>query len=219
MGRILVLSGVGPYADPWHPFERTTPAIAEVLRDAGYAVEVRETVAGSMLDLASFDLLVVNAGGGIADEPESPSAEFDDDLGALGDYLDAGGRALSIHTSNGAFRQQPKWRAAVGGNWGPDSWHPEISDATFEPAARAEKHPVWAGLDAVEVFDEKYSRLDIDEGVTPLVQHTLEGRDQVMGWAVRGQVVFDGLGHDELSYQSASRRQLLLNEVAWLLRT
>lgn len=218
MNKILVVSGAGPYADPWHPFERTTPVIAEVLRQAGHHVDVRDTVAGSMLDLASFDLLVVNAGGGIADAPESPSAEFEADLEALGEYLDAGGRALSIHTSNGAFAQQPKWRAAVGGNWGAESWHPDISDAAFEPAPGAGGHPVWEGMQTIEVFDEKYSGLDLDDGITPLVQHVLDGRAEVMGWAVGDRVVFDGLGHDEKSYQSESRRRLLLNEVAWLLR-
>ena len=39
-----------------------------------------------------------------------------------------------------------------------------------------------------------------------------------MGWAVGDRVLFDGLGHDERSYQSESRRKLLVNEVEWLLR-
>ena len=86
---------------------------------------------------------------------------------------------MSIHTSNGAFAQQPKWRAAVGGNWGADAWHPEISDAAFEPVPGAEGHPLWEGLAGVEAFDEKYSGLDIDDGVTPLV-----GKDiaEVVRW-------------------------------------
>lgn len=217
MARILIASGAGPYADPWHPFERTSPLIAEVLREAGHEVEVRATVPGSLLDLESFDLFVVNAGGGIADEAEPPSDAFVADLESLGRYLDGGGRALSIHTSNGAFAQQPKWRAAVGGNWGADAWHPEISDAAFEPVPGAEGHPVWEGLAGVEAFDEKYSGLDIDDGATPLVRHVHEGRPEVMGWAVGERVVFDGLGHDERSYESESRRRLLVNEVAWLL--
>lgn len=53
--------------------------------------------------------------------------------------------------------------------------------------------------------------------MTPLVQHELEGRPEVMGWAVGHRVIFDGLGHDERSYESESRRQLLVNEVTWLL--
>lgn len=218
MARILIASGVGPYADPWHPFEKTSPLIAEVLRGAGHEVEVRDTVPGSLLDLASFDLFVANAGGGIADDGAPPSDAFAADLESLKGYLADSGRVLSIHTSNGAFGQLPEWRAAVGGNWGADSWHPDISDAAFEPAPGAGGHPVWEGMEGVEAFDEKYSGLDIDDGVTPLVQHELEGRAEVMGWAVGDRVVFDGLGHDERSYASESRRRLLLNEVAWLLR-
>ena len=90
--------------------------------------------------------------------------------------------------------------------------------ATFQPAPSAVGHPVWAGLSEVEVFDESYSGLDIDAGVTPLVQHTTDGDTHVRGWAVGEQVLFDGLGHDERSYDSPSRNRLLVNEVAWLLR-
>ena len=216
MARILIASGVGPYADPWHPFERTSPLIADVLRDAGHEVHVRETVPGALLDVASFDLFVANAWGGIADG-EAPSDSLVDDLEALKRYLIDGGRVLSIHTSNGAFGQLPEWRSAVGGHWGADSWHPDISDATFAPAPSAGEHPVWEGLRTIEVFDEKYSGLVMDDGVTPLVQHELEGRPEVMGWAVGDRVIFDGLGHDERSYESESRRQLLVNEVSWLL--
>ena len=218
MSRILIASGVGPYADPWHPFERTSPLIAEILRETGYEVELRDTVAGSLLDLASFDLLVVNAGGGIADAGEAPSESFDADLAALRGYLAAGGRVLSIHTSNGAFGQLPQWRQAVRGNWGPGSFHPDIADATFQPAPSGVGHPVWEGLEEVSAFDESYSGLVIDPGVAPLVQHTTDGATHVMGWAVGDAVVFDGLGHDERSYESPSRRRLLVNEVAWLLR-
>lgn len=217
MAKILIASGVGPYADPWHPFERTSPRIADVLRPAGHTVEIRDTDPGSLLDLTSFDLLVVNAGGGIA-EGEAPSDSFDDDLEALRRYLHGGGRVLSIHTSNGAFGQLPQWREAVGGCWGEHAFHPDISDATFQPAPGAESHPVWAGLESVEVFDEKYSGLDIDDDVTPLVQHTTDGVTHVMGWAVGEQVIFDGLGHDERSYDSETRCRLLTNEVAWLMR-
>lgn len=218
MARILIASGVGPYADQWHTFDKTTPLIAQVLREGGHDVEARETVPGSLVDLASFDLLVVNAGGGIADDGESPTESFAADLEELRAYLADGGRALSIHTSNGAFGQLPEWRAAVGGNWGADSWHPDISGASFEPAPGAAGHPVWQGLEGVEAFDEKYSGLDIDDGVEPLIQHELGGRAEVMGWAVGDRVIYDGLGHDERSYASPSRRRMLLNEVAWLLR-
>lgn len=217
MASILIASGVGPYSDPWHPFERTSPRIADVLRSAGHDVEVRDTVPGSLLDLATFELLVVNAGGGIEDDGEAPSASFAEDLEALRRYLDGEGRVLSIHTSNGAFGQLPQWRAAVGGCWGANAFHPDLLDASFDPAPGAEEHPVWAGLDGVEVFDEKYSGLDVDAGVTPLVQHTTDGDTHVMGWAVGERVLFDGMGHDERSYDSESRCRLLVNEVAWLL--
>lgn len=218
MARILLVSGVGPYADFWHAFERTSPLIAATLRGGGYDVEVRDTVPGALRDVADFDLLVVNAGGGIAEEHTAPSEAFDDDLAALKGYLADDGAVLSIHTGNGAFGQLPQFRGAVGGCWGEASYHPDIGDAVFTPAPGAADHPVWEGLTTVEVFDESYAALELDPGVTPLVQHTTVGEPQIMGWAVGKRVIFDGLGHDERSYESPTRRALLLNEVAWLLR-
>ncbi|GAE79621.1 glycosyl hydrolase [Cutibacterium acnes JCM 18920] len=38
-----------------------------------------------------------------------------------------------------------------------------------------------------------------------------------MCWVMGNSVVYDGLGHSPRSYYSASRRQLLCNEVSWLL--
>lgn len=218
MARILIASGAGPYSDPWHPFERTSPLIAEVLRGAGHTVEVRDTIPGSLRDIGDFELFVANAGGGIADESEPPSSSFDDDLRALGRYLEAQRPVLSIHTSNGAFGQLAQWRIAVGGQWGEGSFHPEISEATFVPVPGRETHPVWDGLESVEVFDECYCGLEFDTGVEPLVQHILDGQPQVMGWAAGERTLYDGLGHDERSYEAESRNRLLVNQVAWLLR-
>src|SRR5699024_9887359 len=59
--RALVASGSGRYADPWHPFPKTSPLLAEILSGSGFEVDVDDDVDASMGRLEGVDLLVVNA--------------------------------------------------------------------------------------------------------------------------------------------------------------
>ena len=58
--RALLLSGAGRYADPWHPFARTSAAVAQVVTEAGFAVEIEEDVDAALAGLAESapDLLI-----------------------------------------------------------------------------------------------------------------------------------------------------------------
>ncbi len=57
MPRSLVLSGGGRYADPWHPFAKTSARLADVLWSLGHRVEVADFVADRVADLSGFDLI------------------------------------------------------------------------------------------------------------------------------------------------------------------
>jgi hypothetical protein len=50
MPRSLVLSGGGRYADPWHPFAKTSARLADVLWSLGHRVEVTDFVADRVAD-------------------------------------------------------------------------------------------------------------------------------------------------------------------------
>ena len=217
MARILVFSGVGPYADPWHPFGETSAAVAGVLRQDGHDVVVRESEPGALGDLIAFDLLVVNSGGRTSGMTSQLTALWSADHRQVEEFHAAGSPILGIHTAVATFPDWPGWSSIIGGRWVDETFHPEIDRATFVPAAGVSVHPVWAGLESVEVFDERYSNLQVFSDATPLVQHFSDGDRHTMGWAVGHGVVYDGLGHDARSYESEGRRHLLLNEVHWLL--
>ncbi|MEO7589551.1 MAG: ThuA domain-containing protein [Arachnia sp.] len=217
MARVLVFSGSGPYADPWHPFAETSACVADVLRGAGHDVVVRDSDAGSLLDVGSFDLVVVNSGGRAEEADPAITAAWDPDHRALGLFHDGGGPILGLHTAVGTFPDWPGWAAIIGGRWGEHSGHPAIDAATFRPAPGSRRHPVWDGLDSVVAFDERYSNLEVAASSTALVQHETDGILHTMGWLGSGKVLYDGLGHDARSYESADRCRLLLNEVQWLL--
>lgn len=226
---MVILSGTGRYSDPWHPFAATSGAIADIVAAMGLDVAVRGTGSPESLTADDARLVVVNTGKG--DEPPSPDPAWTEAFSALGSWIESGGRILAVHTASATFPDWPAWAAIVGGRWieGRSS-HPRFSAAVFTAADGADDHPVLEGLpDAggldpdlagrpmVLALDERYSGLDVAPGSVPLLAHELAGQPEVMAWAVGRRVLYDGLGHDERSYRSTTRRRLLENEVRWLL--
>ncbi len=217
MARILVFSGAGSYADPWHPFAETSGAVAHILRGGGHDVVVRESEPGSLRDLDSFELLVINAGGRTGGPDALETTAWAGDHRAIEAFHSCGSPILGLHTAIGTFPDWPGWTSIIGGGWGSDTFHPNIDTATFLPTDGAVGHPVWEGLESVVVVDERYSRLEIAETSVPLVQHGTMAETHTMGWIAGGSVLYDGLGHDARSYESEDRKRLLRNEVRWLL--
>ena len=77
----IILSGAGRYADPWHPFAETSAALAELVRDAGFTVQVADDPDAALAALdESVRLIVVNAG-----DPLGPNANAGTGAGAEGD--------------------------------------------------------------------------------------------------------------------------------------
>lgn len=222
----VVISGRGRYSDPWHPFAETSERIATILReDLGLVVEIVPTEPDALaaLDPASEaplpDLLVVDAGGGHG--IDGPDPAWSGASVALDHLLAAGVPLLAVHAAANTFTDVPAYRAALGGRWvNGTSFHPDRGPAHFHPAS---DHPILSGLEAVEVPDEeRYSALETDDGVTPLLTHEHDGVSHLSAWAredARGRVVYDGLGHYGPGYDAPARRDLLVREVRWLLGT
>lgn len=217
MARVLVFSGAGHYADPWHPFEETSAAVAVVLQEMGHQVVVRDSEPGSLRDLPQFDLLVVNSGGRTGEPDPAQTLAWSSDHQAVMEFHQSGSPILGLHTAVGTFPDLDGWASIIGGRWTADSFHPEMGMATFHPAAGASTHPIWTGLETVPVIDERYSLLKLGDASVPVVQHTTDGTAHTMGWVAGKTVIYDGLGHDGRSYESEDRCRLLENEVHALL--
>ena len=52
MAEVLIISGAGDYADPWHPFAATSARLAEVITSYGHRVEVSGTVEETLRSLS-----------------------------------------------------------------------------------------------------------------------------------------------------------------------
>ncbi len=217
MTHAVVFSGGGDVTDPWHPFAATSRRIAAVLETEGVPTEIVDTVA----DLAAVGdadaghetrLLVLNAGSGGEATPHDAAL-----LAVIEAHLAAGRSLLALHAAAMLLPGSRAWEDALGGAWVPGvSGHPPLGDARVE----LEGHALVAGFDEVRVVDERYTGLRVGGDSAVYASHEEAGERHPLAWARHAgtaRVIFDALGHDERSYDSVSRCELLRAEVRWLL--
>lgn len=225
--KALLLSGVGRYADPWHPFPETSAALAGLLREAGYGVGIPGDVDAALADLARADesdlpvLLAVNVG---LPRDHRPSPGTPDAAAGMIRWLDSGRPLLVSHVSSTSFVDLPEWEEGLGGRWiRGTSMHPAYGPASVSVVEGA--GPVVHGIPDFELLDERYSYLRTSSLVTVHATHTHEDVEHPLMWSLErpargtlpaGRTFYDALGHDAASYQSPEHRQLLLNAISWL---
>ncbi len=225
--RALLISGAGRYADPWHPFARTSAAVAEVLTQDGLTVEVAEEVDDALAGLAESapDLVVLNIGDTAGPHPDdvmdaAPDTARDERSRAgLLAHLASGRPLLALHVSSTSLGYVPEWESILGGVWvHGTTMHPELGVAHIEVDTDA--HLIVAGIAGFEVHDERYSWMRVSPRVRGLAWHDHGGTRHPLLWTHEygsARVVYDALGHDERSYESTPRRALVSRSARWLL--
>jgi type 1 glutamine amidotransferase len=225
----IILSGAGRYADPWHPFDETSAALAELVRDAGFAVEVADDPDAALAALdAGVRLIVVNAGDPAGPRPGAESARGADATppeasvttageAALEAAIDRGVGILAVHAAASSLRDHPAFERALGARWLTDvSWHPPIGEAHVHVVGN---HAIVEGLGDFTVFDERYAGLRLLDVIEPIAEHTEGDGRHPLVWARefgRSRLVYDALGHDMRSYESAGHRDLIARALDWL---
>ncbi|MCO1659749.1 ThuA domain-containing protein [Pseudonocardia humida] len=226
MGRVLVVSGTGRYADPWHPFAATSAAVAEVAEEVGAKVRIADDVDAALSGLGDVDLLVVNAGDSRRNVPEDAPLPDAATLAAAREaseaFVDRGGALLGLHTAAASLSDYPALDARLGIAWVPGtSWHPALGPARVRITEAGTTHPVTRELRDFTVLDERYTDLLVARpgSAAVLAEHAEAGGTHplVVAREERGRVVYDALGHDLRSYADGQRRRLLARELRWLL--
>lgn len=207
--RALIVSGTGRYADPWHPFDRTSPRIASILSDVGFETSLSTDLDGAMSTLEGISLLVVNAGDPWRSGTDTV-APTDIARTGLSDALGRGIGVVALHCAVASMRDYPDWFAAIGGMWVPGlSFHPPAGQTSIATTIR--------GLETFEVYDECYCRLQ-QIGHRTEVAHHSEAEGAPVAWIRQyrhSRIAVDTLGHDERSYDSAGHRRLLQTLALW----
>jgi uncharacterized protein len=96
--------------------------------------------------------------------------------------------------------------------------HPSQGEATISLSTG--QHPITYGLTDFVIFDERYSDLQTQPDLTVLYEHSYNDLRHPLVWARQtdpSRVVYDGLGHDTASYDSAGHVELLRRSGPWLL--
>ena len=222
--RAVVLSGSGRYADRWHRFAETSAALAGIVAGAGYRVEVGDDLLGGLAALGDADLLVVNAGNpesplpeGTGEPAEPTEAELEAAAAGLDAALERGIGILAVHAAASTLPEIPDFGHALGGRWIEGySSHPPIGDARVHIVGT---HAIAEGVEDFTVVDERYSGLRLDGVIEPVAEHEEDGMRHPLVWARelgRSRIVYDALGHDVRSYESAEHRELLTRALQWL---
>jgi type 1 glutamine amidotransferase len=222
--KALLLTGAGRYSDPWHPFAETSQALAELLREAGFDVEIPADVDSALEGLTALDLpvlLAVNVGLPRDDRPSPGTPEA---AAGLRRWLESGGPMLVSHASSTSFLDLPEWEEGLGGCWiRGTSMHPEYGTARIHLQGGSD--PVVANIPDFDLMDERYSYLRTAPGITVHASHSYEGREHPVMWSLHrgasprgstGRTFYDALGHDAASYESPEHRELLLRAISWL---
>ncbi|WP_139415677.1 ThuA domain-containing protein [Agromyces laixinhei] len=212
--RALIASGSGRYSDPWHPFDRTSPIIADILRTAGFNVSVDDDVDHAMSTLQNIDLLVVNAGDPWRGEQDAAPVPTDAVEGFAA-ALARGLGVLALHCAVSSLRDYPDWFPAIGGMWVPGlSFHPPASRTHITGGTL----PDGTTIAPFDVFDEGYCRIQ-EIGRNHTVAHHHQTRHAHRAAWTRTQcasrIAVDLLGHDERSYESDGHARMLISLAHW----
>ncbi len=216
MAKVLIVSGAGAYADPWHAFAQTSARLADIIAASGQAVSISEDVESALADLRRVDLVVVNIG---RPRPDRPAEALERVTIGLTTHLASGGGLLGVHVSSTSLTSMPAWPALLGGRWvRGTSMHPpqDVAHVHLTHAA----HPILTDLIDFDVLDERYSYLELEPDVVVLGEHFYAGRQHSILWAhhpLGGRVVYDALGHDPRSYDSTGHVRFVQRSIAWLL--
>ncbi|MFB2587052.1 ThuA domain-containing protein [Herbiconiux liukaitaii] len=216
---VLLLSGSGRYADPWHPFSRTSARLAELIREEGFVVAQPENIDQTLADHAAGPLpdLVVADLGRPQDGTPTPSTA----LGQTGlKRLLRNRPLLAVHAAVSTFADSPAWTTSVGARWIPGaSWHPDRGQFTAH-VAHSGTSPI-GPLAPFALDDERYLDLQLPAtGRTVLYRHQGENsHSQPSIWiqdidGVRS--AYDAYGHDESAYESEEHRDIIRRIIHWL---
>lgn len=210
--RAVIVSGSGRYSDPWHPFSRTSAALAELLADGGFAVSVEDDLDAAMTRLDDVSLLVVNAGDPWRNAAVAPTPA--ESISGFQHAVRRGIGILAMHTAAATMRGYPDWAPTIGAVWLPGiSHHPPAAEIHVTMC-----DPRFVDGDSIRIFDERYCDLQPVGRSRVVATHTAEGTTHPAVWlrtVDRSRVAVDLFGHDERSYDSGGHRALITALARW----
>lgn len=214
--RALLLSGSNN-----HDWQTTTPALTQILADAGFVVRVEEDVpAMTPPSLAGTDVVVGNFN---VFGRDNPAPVWDPAMrNAFLAFIRQGGGFVGVHAGGSVFYDWPEFQSLCGGWWGPETTHGAQHQAAVTMLSA--DHPITRGLDAFVTHDEFWQSTSLSPAAIPLAQvvpdpaHGGSGHPEPVLLATtmaRGRGVGLLLGHDAEAMRNPGFQRLLVRSVFW----
>lgn len=227
---IKVLLFAGNDAHKWHNWERTTPAMKELLeKEERIKVEVSLDIEDlSKKKLSDYSVVLLNYCNWHDPQKLSETSQK-----AFTEFLKKGGGLVVVHFANGAFHfslpkakesDWPEYRRIVRRVWNHEGKGKEQSGhdsfGSFQVEIARQAHPITERLKAFEVTDELYFNQAGEEAIEPLItaRSKVTKSDEPLAWVGRygeGRVFQTLLGHSEKTYEAFEAREMLRRSVMW----
>jgi type 1 glutamine amidotransferase len=242
-GHAVILSGSGRFADPWHPFAETSGRIAAILAGIGFSTEIAGADE-RMADLSGADLVVVNIGAPSTPDLDRDAANRRGLLRYVADggpllvmHVSStslpsvpewesivGGiwvRGTTMHPDYGRARVHvyPERDRIVSGIGDFELFDERYSYLRVDPSLTPLATHVHDGIEHPLLWAHIYSKPSPADD--PGSARNASGGERVPGAdtgtaSEPARVVYDALGHDARSFDSAEHREIVARAAEWL---
>ena len=130
----------------------------------------------------------------------------------LSNFVRSGNGYVGIHSAADSFRDDPAYRAMVGGHF---ITHPRYRQ--YQVSVVDGEHPITEGMDEFIVTDEQYIT-DYDPRVHVLASALWKGKAMPVAWTKpwgKGRLFYLALGHNPESCRDANFKLLLQRGAIW----
>lgn len=133
---------------------------------------------------------------------------------------------LFLHHALCSYQQWEGYKDMLGGRYVMEGYGSDAGDLStyshdldMDVRVVNREHPVTLGMQDFSIHDEGYDRLEMAEGITPLLETDHPECSSPLAWVNQydnSTIVYLMLGHDHQAYQNVSFKQLLINSLNWL---
>jgi putative membrane-bound dehydrogenase-like protein len=132
---------------------------------------------------------------------------------ALDAFIAGGKGFLPIHSASACFGNDPRFIALVGGRF------KSHGAGVFRATILDREHPILAGVEEYETWDESYVHDQLNPGGRHLLMERVEGdRREPWAWTRthgKGRIFYTASGHDERTWKHPQFQKLLRNAIIW----
>src|SRR5688572_30345121 len=207
LGHTRATEATDPKAGGWyHDSDRFAPMLKAALAPSGFNFSYTTDAADlNAANLAKYDSLLIYSNHRAIAAPQEK---------ALLDFVAGGKGLVALHSASFCFQNSPLYVALLGAQF------ERHGTGEFTAAFVNPSHPVLAGLQPFQVWDETYVHTKPGPDRTVLMERTEGAGREPLTWVRshgKGRVFYTGYGHDERVWGHPSFHALMKNAMTWVI--